>query len=629
MTVLGAGLLWFGWFGFNAGSAVTAGGLAASAFTVTNIAAAAATITWVLASYLHTRKVSVVGAACGAVAGLVAITPASGYVTAGGALFIGLFAGGLCYSATLLRARSRVDDALDVFAVHGVGGMFGAIATGIFASIADPGRLLRPPRRQPAAARHPARSRSAPPSATRSSPRSSSSRSWTSCSGSGSSRRPRRWAWTSRSTARPPTVDAGSPRPTSRSPDRPPSTPLDGGRPLPLRSTSRDQATPATRRRDSPRSTTRASSTTRAGWGSSPMPAGARATGSCRWRSPGWRRSAIAARSGRTASRATAPGSRCRSIGRSSTLAGDAADAGAAGRGPGVLSLFLPRSAPRERRARALVEADVRARRPARRRLARGPVRRRRRSAPRRPPRGRRSRRRSSTPDRAAPTTRGPSRTTPSSAGWSSPGAGSRPPPARPAAASPSSSVPSASCRTIVYKGLVAGGRLPDLYPDLRAPLSRRLRGLPPALRHEHASGLAARPAVPLDRPQRRDQHGPRQPRAGPRPGRRRRHARRSRRDLLAAGPLLSPDGSDSLSLDEALELLTTTGWDLTPALLAAIPEAPGPPPRAASARRHAASSDGRVPRAVGRPGGDRLRRRPARRARWSTATGCDRRPSR
>src|SRR6478735_4535423 len=134
MTVLGAGLLWFGWFGFNAGSAVTAGGLAASAFTVTNIAAAAATITWVLASYANTRKVSVVGAACGAVAGLVAITPASGFVTPGGALIIGLVAGGLCYSATLLRARSRVDDALDVFAVHGVGGMFGAIATGIFAS---------------------------------------------------------------------------------------------------------------------------------------------------------------------------------------------------------------------------------------------------------------------------------------------------------------------------------------------------------------------------------------------------------------------------------------------------------------------------------------------------------------
>ena len=136
MTVLGAGLLWFGWFGFNAGSALSAGSLAASAFVVTNTAAAAATLTWVGASYLRTRKVSVVGAACGSVAGLVAITPASGFVNTGAALFIGFVAGGLCYSATLLRARSTVDDALDVFAVHGVGGMFGALATGVFATSA-------------------------------------------------------------------------------------------------------------------------------------------------------------------------------------------------------------------------------------------------------------------------------------------------------------------------------------------------------------------------------------------------------------------------------------------------------------------------------------------------------------
>ncbi len=136
MTVLGAGLLWFGWFGFNAGSALAANGLAANALLVTNTAAAAATITWVLASYIHKRKVSVVGAACGAVAGLVAITPASGFVTAGGALAIGLAVGGICYGATLLRERLRVDDALDVFAVHGVGGTFGAIATGIFATTA-------------------------------------------------------------------------------------------------------------------------------------------------------------------------------------------------------------------------------------------------------------------------------------------------------------------------------------------------------------------------------------------------------------------------------------------------------------------------------------------------------------
>jgi Amt family ammonium transporter len=136
MTVLGAGLLWFGWFGFNAGSALAADGLAANALLVTNTAAGAATITWVLASYLHKGKVSVVGAVCGAVAGLVAITPASGFVTAGGALIIGLLVGGLCYSATLLRSRLKIDDALDVFAVHGVGGMFGALATGVFATTA-------------------------------------------------------------------------------------------------------------------------------------------------------------------------------------------------------------------------------------------------------------------------------------------------------------------------------------------------------------------------------------------------------------------------------------------------------------------------------------------------------------
>jgi Amt family ammonium transporter len=136
MTVLGAGLLWFGWFGFNAGSELAADGIAANALLVTNTAAAAAMITWVLASYLHHGKVSVLGAACGAVAGLVAITPASGFVTAGGAVVIGLTVGGICYSATLLRSRLKIDDALDVFAVHGVGGTFGAIATGVFATTA-------------------------------------------------------------------------------------------------------------------------------------------------------------------------------------------------------------------------------------------------------------------------------------------------------------------------------------------------------------------------------------------------------------------------------------------------------------------------------------------------------------
>jgi Amt family ammonium transporter len=139
MTVLGAGLLWFGWFGFNAGSALAANGIAANALLVTNTAAGAATITWVLAQYLHKGKVSVLGAACGAVAGLVAITPASGYVTAGGAVVIGLLVGGICYSATLLRSRLKIDDALDVFAVHGVGGTFGAVATGVFATTAITG----------------------------------------------------------------------------------------------------------------------------------------------------------------------------------------------------------------------------------------------------------------------------------------------------------------------------------------------------------------------------------------------------------------------------------------------------------------------------------------------------------
>jgi Amt family ammonium transporter len=134
MTVLGAGILWFGWFGFNAGSAVAADGRAAMAFMVTTVAAAAGMISWVGVQYARTQKVSVVGAAAGAVAGLVAVTPASGFVGVGGALIIGLVVGGLSYLvAGLLRERLHIDDALDVFAVHGVGGMWGAIATGIFA----------------------------------------------------------------------------------------------------------------------------------------------------------------------------------------------------------------------------------------------------------------------------------------------------------------------------------------------------------------------------------------------------------------------------------------------------------------------------------------------------------------
>jgi ammonium transporter, Amt family len=134
MTVLGAGILWFGWFGFNAGSAVAADGRAAMALMVSTVAAAAGMLSWVGVQYARDKRVSVVGAAAGAVAGLVAITPASGYVTVGGALVIGLVVGGLSYGASiLLHTRVKVDDALDVFAVHGVGGMWGALATGIFA----------------------------------------------------------------------------------------------------------------------------------------------------------------------------------------------------------------------------------------------------------------------------------------------------------------------------------------------------------------------------------------------------------------------------------------------------------------------------------------------------------------
>ena len=136
MTVLGACLLWFGWFGFNAGSAVAAGGLATSAFVVTNTATAMAALTWMTVSWWHKRQPSVLGAAAGAVAGLVAITPASGFVNVMGSIVIGFGAGLFCYLAIQLRERIHVDDALDVWAVHGIGGTWGALATGLFATVA-------------------------------------------------------------------------------------------------------------------------------------------------------------------------------------------------------------------------------------------------------------------------------------------------------------------------------------------------------------------------------------------------------------------------------------------------------------------------------------------------------------
>ena len=136
MTVLGASLLWFGWFGFNAGSSLSAGGLAANAFVVTNTAAAMGALTWMTVSWLHKGAPSVLGAAAGAVAGLVAITPASGFVDVSASVLIGLGAGVFCYTGIQLTKRLRVDDALDVFGVHGIGGMWGALATGVFATAA-------------------------------------------------------------------------------------------------------------------------------------------------------------------------------------------------------------------------------------------------------------------------------------------------------------------------------------------------------------------------------------------------------------------------------------------------------------------------------------------------------------
>src|SRR2546421_2638264 len=137
MTVLGASLLWFGWFGFNAGSALTAGGLATSAFVVTNTAAAMGALTWMTVSWLHKGRPSVLGAAAGSVAGLVAITPASGFVNVLAAVLIGAGAGVVCYGAIQLKNRlMKVDDALDVWACHGIGGTWGAIATGLFATVA-------------------------------------------------------------------------------------------------------------------------------------------------------------------------------------------------------------------------------------------------------------------------------------------------------------------------------------------------------------------------------------------------------------------------------------------------------------------------------------------------------------
>ena len=137
LTVLGAGLLWFGWFGFNAGSALAAGGLAASAFVSTHLAAAAAALSWCAVEWRRKGKPSALGASAGVVAGLVAITPASGFVTPMAAILIGLLAGLVCcHAVALIKETLRLDDSLDAFGVHGVGGIVGALATGLFATVA-------------------------------------------------------------------------------------------------------------------------------------------------------------------------------------------------------------------------------------------------------------------------------------------------------------------------------------------------------------------------------------------------------------------------------------------------------------------------------------------------------------
>jgi ammonium transporter, Amt family len=132
-VLLGAGMLWFGWFGFNAGSAVSSGGLAASAFVTTNLGAAAAMVAWALFEILKTGKATAVGAATGAVVGLVAITPAAGFVSPMAAIAIGVIGAGVSFTAIQLKHNFNLDDSLDVFFCHGLGGITGALLTGVFA----------------------------------------------------------------------------------------------------------------------------------------------------------------------------------------------------------------------------------------------------------------------------------------------------------------------------------------------------------------------------------------------------------------------------------------------------------------------------------------------------------------
>jgi Amt family ammonium transporter len=134
MTITGAAILWFGWFGFNAGSALACNGLAANVFVVTHIASALAALSWMFMEWWHRGKPTTLGAASGAVAGLVAITPGSGFVGPVSAIIIGALGGVICYGGVLLKSRLGYDDSLDVVGIHGLGGIWGALATGLFAS---------------------------------------------------------------------------------------------------------------------------------------------------------------------------------------------------------------------------------------------------------------------------------------------------------------------------------------------------------------------------------------------------------------------------------------------------------------------------------------------------------------
>jgi Amt family ammonium transporter len=145
MTILGTGLLWFGWFGFNAGSALGANGAAGAAFLATHIAASAGGLSWMVAEWVHRGKPTVLGIASGIIAGLATVTPGAGFVGPISAMIIGFAAGTLCYVAVVWKMKLGYDDSLDVVGIHGVGGLLGILATGLFASIGATGAFFGNP----------------------------------------------------------------------------------------------------------------------------------------------------------------------------------------------------------------------------------------------------------------------------------------------------------------------------------------------------------------------------------------------------------------------------------------------------------------------------------------------------